>query len=374
MAVIFSVFLANILTPDRQISDTEKRELAEFPSVSVNRVLSGKFGNEFETYVSDQMAGRDAFVYMKSDIDALLGKKDSQGVYRCKDGYFMEYMQSVDTEKLDETLESVKKFSQDKTSNITFVMVPNAVSIYPEKLPAFAVTEDQDKWSEYISSKFQGTNVNYLYLGDTLKNAKEEIGNDESLYYKTDHHWTTLAAYKSLDEVRSALGLSSPGAEYTPLTVCDSFSGSLVSKGGFSTGETDSIDIYVPGTDQDYIVTSGGTKLTSVYSMEGLESSDPYTVFLGGNQGHIRIETENTDKGKLLVFKDSYFNCFLPFLIDDYSVIDVIDPRYYSDDLQNLIYQNEYESIMYFYNMNTFAEDTSLSLVLNASTGEEAQQ
>ena len=135
----------------------------------------------------------------------------------------------------------------------------------------------------------------------------------------------------------------------------------------------DPIDIYSPETDDVYLATIDSQKTATIYSLEGLESSDPYTVFLGGNSGLVHIETKDISKGKLLVFKDSYFNCFLPFIISDYGIIDVIDPRYYSGDLNQLILQNQYNTIMYFYNMNTFTQDSSLSLVLNASRESEGQ-
>jgi hypothetical protein len=50
--------------------------------------------------------------------------------------------------------------------------------------------------------------------------------------------------------------------------------------------------------------------------------------------------------------------------VSEYARIDVIDPRYYYEDLQLLLYEQNYDAVLYFYNLNTFAADTSLSLVL----------
>ena len=134
----------------------------------------------------------------------------------------------------------------------------------------------------------------------------------------------------------------------------------------------DNISIYVTETAPNYLVsgTSRDGKSASVYSIEGLKSSDPYTVFLGGNDGFLHIETDQIGKGSLLVFKDSYFNCFLPFLLNEFETVDVVDPRYFSDDLNEMMMANKYDSVLFFYNMSTFSEDTSLSLVLNEAMRE----
>ena len=67
----------------------------------------------------------------------------------------------------------------------------------------------------------------------------------------------------------------------------------------------------------------------------------------------------------LLIFKDSYANSFVPFLIKDFSNIILVDPRYYYDDIYKLIKNENVSDILYLYNANTFFNDTSLSLVLN---------
>lgn len=367
LALVFAVFflggfLLHVILPDKEQSAKEKRMLSRFPAITAGSVFSGHFGDAFEKYASDQMPFRDLFVSLKAFSDSLIGKNESQGVYRGANGFLLEKMDEAEEEKLGETIQAMKAFSEGYASNYAFVLVPNAISIYADKLPAFAPTASQSDFSASVAGQLAGSNIQLLDLTDTLKAAKDSV---DPLYYRTDHHWTTQAAYSCLPQVCSVLGVD--GAEnWTPMLVSDSFVGSLVSKSGFSTRKTDAIYVYKPEQPVNYLVSGSSRegKSATLYSEEGLQSGDPYTVFLGGNDGMLHIETDQAGKGSLLVFKDSYFNCFLPFLLSSYKTIDVVDPRYFCDDLQSLLYQNQYSNVLFFYNMNTFSQDTSLSLVL----------
>lgn len=316
---------------------------------------------------------RTAFVSLKTVVDGLLGKKESQGVYRGKSGTLIQKMNDPDPETIRNSLSAVNAFVEKFPSQYAFVLVPNAVSIYKEKLPACALTADQAAFSKTVWEGLSKSGITYVDLSETLYTEKEN--SKELLYYRTDHHWTTPAAYACRNAVLQALS-KAPKGTWSKLAVTKSFTGSLASKSGFSSGKTDTIYIYTSLESLNYLVSGSSRegKSTSVYSMEGLESSDPYTVFLGGNDGYLHIETDQASAGRLLVFKDSYFNCFLPFLLNEYETIDVVDPRYFSGELRELMYENQYDQVLFFYNMNTFSEDTSLSLVLSEAVGEEGSR
>ena len=85
---------------------------------------------------------------------------------------------------------------------------------------------------------------------------------------------------------------------------------------------------------------------------------------MGGNHPLIRIETPTQSDKTLLVLKDSYANCYLPFLAAQYRKIVVVDPRYYYGDLEELIQAEEIEEVLYLYNANTFFSDIALQMVL----------
>ena len=79
----------------------------------------------------------------------------------------------------------------------------------------------------------------------------------------------------------------------------------------------------------------------------------------------MKISTPTKEDRTLLVLKDSYANCMVPFLAPHYRTIIMVDPRYYYDDLEELIQVENVQEILYLYNANTFFSDTSLEMTLS---------
>ena len=74
--------------------------------------------------------------------------------------------------------------------------------------------------------------------------------------------------------------------------------------------------------------------------------------------------------GELLLFKDSYANCLVPFLTPYFREILIVDPRYYYGDITEIMRDNKISSVLFLYNGNTFVEDNSISGVLNSDETE----
>lgn len=366
-AVLFLVFFVlNLVLPDRTLSVREKRMLTAFPAPQLDRVLEGNYSNDFEDYASDQIPFREFFTDLKVYADSLAGRNESQGVYRGRDGYLIEKMETPDDAVVGRTVDAMRGFAELFPLPQQMILVPNAVSVLKDKLPLWAPTADQNAFAERVAEALDGSGIGFKDLRDTLQIAGLD---GVPLYYRTDHHWTTDAALACAPAVLETLGRSFT-AKGALLPVTAQFSGSLSAKSGLGVRERDTISVWQPEDEPVILVTDSAGKRASLYSWDGLNGSDPYTVFLGGNEGLVRIETDRIGAGRLLVFKDSYFNCFLPFLLDSFETVDIVDPRYYSGDLLMLMRQNEYDQILYFYNINTFSADTSLALVL----GEAVEQ
>ena len=106
-------------------------------------------------------------------------------------------------------------------------------------------------------------------------------------------------------------------------------------------------------------------KSPSLFDVSKLSAKNKYEVFMRGNHPLVKIKTAARNQKSLLVIKDSYANCFIPFLTAHFSRITVVDPRYYYEDLYELIDSEDISHVLYLYNANTFFEDRFLASVLN---------
>ena len=350
-----------ILMHNKPFSENENRMLQQAPELSGRTLLSGRFMTQAEDFVADQFFLRDDWISLKLGMDKRIGRQESNGVYLGKDGYLIEPAVTPNFTDLDHNLDAIKAFAKaHPDQNIVMTVVPNAVYVCPQLLPDGVPSRDQGEDLSYVQSKL-ASSLDYVDLAPVLKEHSEE-----ALYYKSDHHWTSLGAKYAFDELAPSLGIEDPIKDYDIMTVTDDFSGTMASTSG-DFAVKDSIDIYVPqAEDLAYVVEFGDIqkKSATIYNSEALSSKDKYEVFLGGNYSYISIKTTVETDRNLLLFKDSYANAFVQFLLPYYRNIVIIDPRYYSDDCEKLIKEREITDVMFLYNMNTFALDNSLAGVL----------
>lgn len=367
-AILIVVMFFNIFLPDKKFSAEENRLLQTMPKLSISSIFSGRFETKAESYAADQFMLRNMFIKMKSSFDTSLGSTESNNVFMCKDNYLMENISKADAKKMENNYNSLAKLKQLYPNiNMDFMLVPNAANIMFDKLPLFAVTDDQNKQMDDFFKKIQSIGINPVDVRDTFKNNKEKI----ELYYHTDHHWTTDGAYLAYQDFAKKNKLNS-NIKYDALAVKNDFRGTLASKSGFTNGLNDMIKIYLPKEGQNYknsVIFYSDTKekTTEFYKLNNLKKKDTYTVFGGSNHPIYSIKTPVSSQRKLLLIKDSYANSFIPFLSQDYREIIVIDPRYFYDDISEIIKANGITDVLFLYNANTFFNDNSLDMMISAS-------
>ena len=355
--------IVSLLTPDRSYSEQENRKLASAPRLSWAGLTEGTWFSDVESYVADQFAARDFWIALQLRFARFMGAKESNGVLLCKDDYLMEAPAEPDQEALERNLAAVNAFAATHSDvNVVMSVVPNAASVLAEKLPKNVPVRDQLQDIRGIADSLQG--VTFVDVTETLAAHKSE-----DIYYRTDHHWTTLGASYAFADLAPALGLNASGMQYTVYPVSTTFEGTLASRSGCH-AVRDTVELWVPQTDIEYYVTYEDSAETtcSLYDPEALNQKDHYTVFFGGN--HPRVDVTTTaETGKcLLIFKDSYANCLVQFLTPYYENIVIIDPRYYYGDIGTLMKREGVTDVLFLYNANTFLGDTSLADLLSTET------
>lgn len=353
------VLMINILAPDKATSQAENRSLQTFPKFDSEDVLSGQFSQELNNYVSDQFVGRDSLIHIRYLFNKLTGVKKINDVY-LGNGTLIQENSAINEEQMNRNINAINNFCINHQVRSGFLLAPNAANIQSDNLPAYSNTIDQDAQMDQIFSMLD-TSITQIDVRDTLDKHK-----DEYLYYHTDHHWTSLATFYAFQQLASSFELGEvKKSDYTVYQVSDNFKGTLAKKVG-SVGIQDDIEIYVSDNIKDYVMMdeSNGTRTCSIYNSKGLESSNPYDVFLGGNTGLVQIENLNDSDRHLLLIKDSYANSMVQFLLPYYRTITIVDPRYFYEDIERIFNLNLITDVLFLYNTNTFVQDTSIADVL----------
>ena len=364
------ILLVNLIVPDRQDSGREDRSLAAMPKMTIAGLLSGSFMKDFETYLSDQFAGRDLLRSLRVSLDTLGGNRLENGVYIGKSGQLLEDIEVPDSADLAANLEAIRNFAGEHADlQISMMLVPDAATVLSGSLPAFASVEDQNQLFGMVRRQL-GDSVTWIDAVSVLNKHKTE-----KIYYKTDDRWTTLGAFYVFQESAGNLGIADPAADqFASYAVSGSFNGDLAALSGVGLSETEEIDIYVPAeVDDDVIVTfvDEGERRTSLYDSSALETRDQYDVFLGGDRALTDIRTVSTGTDRLLVVKDSFANCFIPFLTPYFREIVVVDPVYYSGTIQDIMDTYRITDVLFLYSGNSFFTDNNISGVF---TGEQSDQ
>ncbi len=353
---IFTFGLLYLTLPDIEFSENENKYLQQFPKVSFKNVFNGKFESDFETYLSDQIAGRDFWVSSNSVLLLASGRMDVNGVYVGEDGYLLEIFDNIDFDRRDKQITALNKFSSYVDVPVYFAIAPNSVSVHADKLPGFAVNYSQES---YISEFYSGLSSEIVTI-DLMSVLKEH--SDEYIYYRTDHHWTTYGSLIAYNEIASVMGINSFSEEdFVKTDVSKDFLGTFFSKGNFIV-PPDIISRYDFKTPTDFTVTlDNGTSCKTFYDESYLEKKDKYAYFAHGNPAHLTVDSDSENGKTLVIIKDSYAHCMLPFFVESYDVIHMIDPRYVKTNLTEYILALEPDEILLLYNAKTLSDEVNFT-------------
>lgn len=351
-ALILAGTVSGIALPDKTYSASEKRKLAQKPALSVTSLISGKFGDDLESYLSDQFPVRDAWVTAKTFAEIISGKREIGGVYFADDGYLIEPFTSFSQKRFKANVAALKALSDKLDIPMKVMLVPTAAQILSDKLPEFAPGLDQKKLLDYVS----GQKLDTVDVFDELSAHR-----DEYIYYKTDHHFTSLGAYYCYMTWKASKGeTAEPLTAWKSETLCDDFRGTTYAKVNYPLAPFDTITAYYKA--EHSVSYNGGAYISdSIYERKYLDGSDKYAVFLNSNQAQTVVR--GSGEGKLLIIKDSYANTFAQFVVDEYAEVHIIDPRFYRGSISGYAKENGIDEVLVIYNIPNFAADTSVGVV-----------
>ena len=351
------VFLISLLLPKQEFSQLENRYLEKTPALSLEALKYGEFMEDAEAYVSDHIVGRDFWVAAKAWSERLSGKKENNGVYFAKDDTLINRVEEPDPDLLAQDMDYVDALVGNVPVPVYFGLIPTAAATWADKLPAGAPTADE---LSIIDRLYFSTGAETIDMAGALAAHK-----DEAIYYRTDHHWTSLGAFYGANALLEAMGLEPLDLnDYHKTTVSQDFNGTIFSSSGVRWVRPDQIDTYVAGDGVKVTSYFDGTPTEgSLYVDSYLEKKDKYSYFLGGNQPLCVIETEHTGAPKVLLVRDSYSDSLAPFLTERFSQIHLFDLRYNLTSIKSYVEEHDIDAVVVLYSFSNFAGDKNLFLL-----------
>ena len=352
VAAIWLVLCASAwLGPAEDISESERRKLAQFPDLTVETLLNGKFMTGFEDYSLDQFPLRDPFRQLKALFHYhVLGQKDNNDII-IFDGYAAKQEYPLNEKSVENALKKFRdiygNYLADTGSAVYAAVVPDKMEYLPKH--SGYLTMDYDRLFQMVED-----GMDYA----EFVNLRDDLGLDA--YYRTDTHWRQEKILKAAESLCEALGIPAPKQEdYSCVELERPFYGVYYGQAALP---MDPEPMYLLKSEilDNCTVTNYETgKTGQVYDMDKLSSRDLYDVFLSGAVALQTIENPAGEPGReLIVFRDSFGSSMIPLLVQGYEKITLVDIRYVSSSMLDQVMDFHGQDVLFLYS----------TLVLNSSS------
>ena len=344
---IFSLATMNIFIEDINYSENENRYLQQFPKFSIERLVDGKFTSEFEEYIQDQMAYRNIFIKTKAYFNnIILQKIENNNIYIGENTMVNQFILN-DKDLMYQNIETINKLDL----NIDVMLIPNA-SAFESEINEMAYNTNQE---ELLNEIYNSLNKNCIDVYSVLEGQ-------DNIYYNTDHHWNSKGSYLGYQAYCNDKSITA--YDYTFSEVTNDFKGTLYSKSGMFNFEGDTLSTVNELSNVDVNVLIDNKEYDKLFFDEYLDEKDKYSYFLDGNHSYVEItNNEISDDSSILIIKDSYAHIFIPYLVNNYKNIYVVDLRFYQNAVSDLVYEKSIDEVLLLYNVESFVSDNNISLL-----------
>lgn len=363
-----------LILPQRDYSPSENRYLAKRPEITVEGIFSSEVQRALTESASDQFPQRDLWMKAATTGQFLLFHREVNGVYIGRDGTLFNKVVNSDLSEKNyrSNLGYITAMAEGTDADVSLMLIPGSAVMQKEKLPRRSVIYDNEPYEALGEELCEADGVRFVQSREELA---RHLYKNEKLYFNTDHHWTTDGAYIGASVYLGTQDIPlAPQAEFDVQTASEDFYGTIYSKVAglvsikpeelaLPRALPDGITIETDGPPADALGANGEKtmpELNGIYDESKLTVKDKYAVYFGGNYKKLTIKNPSAqEKGSLLIFKDSYANSMVPYLLEHYAQITMIDLRYYNESVPELVSEG-WDEILVCYEMTNFINDRNV--------------
>ena len=323
--LIWAVLAAVLwFSPAGELSEAERRPLAQMPALTGKTLLNGSFMKDFEKFTLDQFPLRDSFRQIKARFHfEVLHQSDNNDIYLV-DGTAVGQEYPLNEASVSHAID---RFSYVYNRYLAETGSKVCMAIVPDKgyyLGGGHLTMDYGRMMELFREGMPW--AAHIDLTGSL---------DGEDYYRTDTHWRQEALADAAGALCEALGAEKPRREdYTVTTLDRPFYGVYYGQAALPM-EPDELKILESDLLKGCSVYDYETgKTNQVYDAAKLESKDLYDVFLSGPKSLLRIDNPNASSDReLIIFRDSFGSAIAPLLVQGYKTVTLVDIRYLQSNM-----------------------------------------
>lgn len=390
--IIFAFAIAFVITPDADFSEEENRSLTTFPKFSWDALMDGSFSSKINEYFADQFPARNSLVGIKGVTETIFGKGENNGVLLGKDGQLavrlftiyksrLERVADMDyfvTETVAQSVDALNAWAKNAAVPVATILPPRTVDV------AASAFSYPTEISDALQAQLAGTiapEANYI---DLLPLMREKYDAGESVYLRTDHHWTTYGAYIAYTEVMKSWGLEDqilPMDAFSVETV-ENFYGTTWSKAGYKFIAPETLEVWTAGNEDRFTtsclsekqVKGDDGKPTTVkeayktfpgwLDRSFLGQKDKYGAFLAGthNEQTVFMDGGNTGRERLLIVKDSFAHTMVPFLAQHFDLV-IINLAAKVANITDYVEEYDCDRVLVVYNWANLIENNNMAAV-----------
>lgn len=387
-------------------SEAEMRELTKFPSFTLTSFLNGDYFSDVSLWYSDTYPGRDGLIAMQHNVESLYGiHTGKQMVGQVKQGddipkkdtdvKKVEKVELPENYAFDQAIQnqimnglyiedgaaySVYSFNQnaaaiyanalneagkelDGIADVYSLLVPNNSCLLSEETYASLGGSDQKQAIDYYFSLYE--NVTGIPVIEDLQKHRE----DEYLYFRTDHHWTSMAAYHAYKNFCEQKGIKAHKLKDFESMKFSPFLGTFYAELQLPemAANPDYVMAYIPNSTNDMVYwDENGNEVPwkVINDVSTWNENSGYYCFIGGDKPLSIIDNPDKDDGSsVLVIKESYGNSFVPYLVDHYDKVYIADFRYTNIDITDYVKENKIDDVIFENNISIIGSEDVASMV-----------
>ncbi len=336
--ILIGFMVSGILLKDKDISSEERRKLSQMPTFTVEKLMSGEYFEDMESYLLDQFPLRENFRKIKSFVSTKVFKqKDNNNIYMVDGSIFkMEYPLNEDSVYNSAKLYNEIAEKYFKNSNVYYTVVPDKNYF----VKGDYLKLDYEKLIDIMKNNTK--NMKYIDITEDL-----DIGD----YYNTDLHWKQEDLINVANKILTSMGGKVSDNNYEEKTF-DNFYGAYYGQSATNIKPDKLTYLTNDVIENCKVYDYEKQEYMKVYNDGDFDNVDSYDVYLGGAKSLLTIENPSNPSGKeLYVFRDSFGSSLSPLLVENYSKVTLVDLRYMNvEQFEKFVHVKDNSDVLFMYN------------------------